>query len=154
MSEKVVITYGTFDLFHVGHVRLLQRLRNLGDRLIVGLSSDEFNALKGKKAVIPFESRKEILESCRYVDKVIREDNWEQKRTDILNEKAHIFAMGDDWVGKFDELSDICEVVYLSRTEGISTTELKNYLQTLNDANRNSVKQMIERLYLESQKSL
>lgn len=122
---RIVITYGTFDLFHLGHVRLLARLRSLGDQLIVGCSTDEFNELKGKKTVCPYVQRKEILEACRYVDKVFPEMNWDQKRNDIIREKASIFAMGDDWVNKFDELSDIAEVVYLPRTPQISTTDIK-----------------------------
>ncbi len=122
---KVILTYGTFDLFHVGHVRLLKRLRQLGDKLIVGLSSDDFNTLKGKQTVMTFEQRKEILLSCRYVDDVFEESRWEQKRSDIEREKADIFAMGDDWAGKFDDLQDITKVVYLPRTEDVSTTEVK-----------------------------
>lgn len=122
---KTVITYGTFDLFHLGHVRLLHRLSNLGDRLVVGCSTDEFNATKGKKCIMPFEHRQEILDACRFVDKVIPERNWEQKREDIIKEKAAIFCMGDDWLGKFDDLKDLCEVVYLPRTEDISTTDLR-----------------------------
>jgi len=122
---KTVITYGTFDLFHIGHVRLLKRLRSLGDKLVVGISSDEFNSLKGKKTIMPYEQRKEILLSCRHVDSVFKEDNWEQKRSDIIEYQADIFAMGDDWSGKFDDLSDITNVVYLPRTQDISTTEIK-----------------------------
>lgn len=125
---KTVITYGTFDLFHVGHVRLLKRLRALGDRLIVGISSDEFNALKGKKSFFSYEERAEIVASSQYVDFVFPEHNWEQKREDIIKYQADIFGMGSDWVGKFDELSDICEVVYLDRTENISTTDIKRSL--------------------------
>ena len=124
-----VITYGTFDLFHFGHVRLLKRLRSLGDRLVVGCSSDEFNLLKGKKTVVPYTHRKEILLSCRYVSDVFPENNWEQKRDDIIREKADIFGMGHDWTGKFDDLSDLVKVVYLPRTEGISTTDLKDLMR-------------------------
>jgi glycerol-3-phosphate cytidylyltransferase len=120
-----VITYGTFDLFHLGHVRLLKRLSDLGDRLIVGCSTDEFNALKDKKSVMNFEQRVEILSSCRYVDKVIPEQDWEQKRGDIIREEVGFFGMGNDWEGKFDQLSDLCEVLYLPRTENISTTMLR-----------------------------
>lgn len=123
-----VITYGTFDLFHFGHVRLLKRLRSLGDRLVVGCSSDEFNAVKGKVTCVPYEQRREILLSCRYVDSVFPEHDWAQKRNDIIREKAHVFGMGHDWEGKFDELNDIAQVVYLPRTDGISTTKLKNYI--------------------------
>ncbi|MDB4111004.1 adenylyltransferase/cytidyltransferase family protein [Yoonia sp.] len=125
---KTVISYGTFDLFHLGHVRLLRRLAALGDRLIIGCSTDGFNDLKGKKSVMSYEQRIEILASCRYVDKVIPEENWAQKRDDILRESIDIFGMGADWEGKFDELREVCEVVYLPRTEGISTTDLRNQI--------------------------
>jgi glycerol-3-phosphate cytidylyltransferase len=128
-----VITYGTFDLFHVGHVRLLKRLRALGDRLIVGVSSDEFNLSKGKKSFYSFAERKEILEATDYVDSVFAEDNWEQKRSDIVRYKASIFGMGDDWSGEFDSLKDICDVVYLPRTEEVSTTDIKNALAKISE---------------------
>jgi glycerol-3-phosphate cytidylyltransferase len=141
-----VITYGTFDLFHHGHVRLLKRLRDLGDRLIVGCSSDEFNAIKGKKTVIPYEYRREVLLSCRYVDGVFPENNWEQKRADIIREEADIFAMGDDWAGKFNHLSDIVKVIYLPKTVGISSTELKQYMRTLQDSKIQEIKALLERL--------
>lgn len=122
---KTVITYGTYDLFHYGHLRLLKRLYALGDRLIVGLSTDEFNAIKGKSTVVKYEERKELLLGCRFVDGVFPEDNWEQKRSDILREGADVFGMGDDWLGKFDFLSDCVQVVYLTRTEGVSSTQIK-----------------------------
>ena len=128
---KTIITYGTFDLFHIGHLNLLRRLRGFGDRLVVGVSSDEFNAIKGKRTVVSYEHRAEIVTSLRYVDGVFPEHNWEQKREDILREKADIFAMGDDWVGKFDDLSDVCEVVYLPRTRDVSTTELRQIVNAL-----------------------
>ena len=99
---KTVITYGTFDLFHVGHIRLLKRLRALGDKLIVGISTDEFNALKGKKSFFSYEERAEIIESCKYVTVVFPEKNWQQKKSDIAKYNADVFAMGDDWQGKFD----------------------------------------------------
>ena len=120
-----VITYGTFDLFHVGHVRLLKRLKALGDHLIVGVSTDEFNALKGKKSVMSFEDRVEVLSSIHYVDKVIAENTWDQKAHDIITYQVAIFGMGDDWAGKFDELKSLCQVVYLPRTIGISSTQLR-----------------------------
>ncbi|MGE7906140.1 glycerol-3-phosphate cytidylyltransferase [Peribacillus sp. NPDC094092] len=125
---KKVITYGTFDLLHWGHINLLKRAKDLGDYLIVAISTDEFNALKDKKAYHSFENRKMILESIRYVDEVIPEDNWEQKREDIVREGVDIFVMGDDWKGEFDELSEVCEVVYLPRTIGISTSQIKDDL--------------------------
>lgn len=128
-KHKTVLTYGTFDLFHIGHVRLLRRLSEMGDRLIVGCSTDEFNAIKGKTCVMPYEERAEILRACSYVTDVIPENEWAQKRGDVVTYKADIFAMGDDWEGKFDDLADLCEVVYLPRTEEISTTDLKKRVQ-------------------------
>lgn len=143
---KTVITYGTFDLFHVGHVRLLQRLRAHGDRLVVGLSSDSFNQIKGKKTVMPYQHRAEILESCRYVDKVFPETCWEQKREDIIREGASMFAMGDDWAGKFDDLSDLCEVMYLPRTKDISTTEIKGLLSLISQDKLGELRDVIDTL--------
>ncbi len=125
---KTVLTYGTFDLFHVGHVRLLKRLRSLGDRLIVGCSSDQFNSSKGKNSIFSYDERSEILRSCQFVDAVFPEHNWNQKADDIKLYQASIFAMGDDWAGKFDYLSDLTEVYYLPRTDGISTTDIKSVL--------------------------
>ena len=126
---KKVITYGTFDLLHVGHINLLRRAKALGDYLIVVVSSDEFNAGKGKKAYHSFEDRKKILEAIRYVDEVLPEYTWEQKIDDVVNNNVDVFVMGDDWKGKFDFLKDYCEVVYLPRTEGISTTKIKKDLK-------------------------
>lgn len=128
---KTVITYGTFDLFHVGHIRLLRKLSCLGDRLIVGISSDEFNSLKGKKSFFSYEERAEIVGSCKYVTSVFPEHNWDQKAEDIIKYEANIFAMGDDWLGKFDALKDLCEVIYLPRTEDISTTDIKKELSKI-----------------------
>jgi glycerol-3-phosphate cytidylyltransferase len=122
---KTVITYGTFDMFHVGHLRLLKRLRSIGDRLIVGVSTDTFNELKGKKTLIPFEQRAEIVAALACVDMVIPEHCWEQKPQDIRQHHVDIFAIGDDWLDKFDYLAELCEVRYLARTEGISTSALK-----------------------------
>ncbi len=127
-KEKIVLTYGTFDMFHIGHLKLLQRLKALGDKLIVAVSSDEFNELKGKKTLIPFEQRALIVENIKCVDMVIAEKNWEQKIEDIKKYNIDIFAMGDDWEGKFDFLKEYCEVVYLPRTQNISTTQLKKEL--------------------------
>ncbi|GER65959.1 glycerol-3-phosphate cytidylyltransferase [Weizmannia acidilactici] len=125
---KKVITYGTFDLLHWGHINLLKRARELGDYLIVGLSTDEFNEIKNKKSYHSYENRKLILEAIRYVDEVIPENTWEQKIDDIKRHHVDIFVMGDDWKGKFDYLKDYCEVVYLPRTVGISTTKIKQDL--------------------------
>jgi glycerol-3-phosphate cytidylyltransferase len=124
-KAKTIITYGTFDLLHYGHLEILRRARQLGSELIVGLSTDAFNEVKDKKCFFSYEKRKEMLESIKYVDQIIPEDGWIQKRQDIKNNKVDIFVMGDDWSGKFDDLSDLCEVLYLSRTMGVSTTELK-----------------------------
>ena len=131
MSGKTVITYGTFDLFHVGHVRLLKRARELGDRLIVGVSTDAFNAQKGKRTIIPYEQRAEIVQSIRYVDLVIPEESWEQKAEDIRKYNVDFLVMGSDWQGKFDDLKEYCEVIYLPRTKDISSSQLKNSLKSL-----------------------
>ena len=127
-KEKIVLTYGTFDMFHIGHLNLLNRLKSLGDKLIVAVSTDEFNSIKGKKTLIPFEQRALIVQNIKCVDIVISEENWEQKIDDIKKYNVDIFAMGDDWQGKFDFLKDYCEVIYLPRTQNISTTELKKEL--------------------------
>ncbi|CAI2625038.1 Glycerol-3-phosphate cytidylyltransferase [Apilactobacillus kunkeei] len=123
-----VITYGTFDLLHKGHVRLLKRAKELGDDLTVCVSTDEFNAEKGKKAYTSYEDRKYVLEAIRYVDHVIPENNWDQKIKDVVDNNIDIFVMGDDWEGKFGFLKDYCKVVYLPRTEGISTSKIKKDL--------------------------
>ncbi|APC49686.1 glycerol-3-phosphate cytidylyltransferase [Virgibacillus halodenitrificans] len=130
---KKVITYGTFDLLHTGHINILRRAKEYGDYLIVAISSDEFNALKNKKAYYTFEQRKAILEAIRYVDEVIPEDTWEQKIQDVQKHNVDVFVMGDDWKGKFDFLQDHCEVVYLPRTVGISTTKIKTDLNQANN---------------------
>lgn len=126
-----VLTYGTFDLLHYGHIRLLQQASKLGDYLIVALSTDEFNALKGKKSFYPYEVRKEMLEAIRYVDLVIPESCWEQKKHDIEQYHVDVVCMGGDWKGDphFESLRDKCEVVHLKRTPGISTTEVKSRLE-------------------------
>ena len=127
---KKIITYGTFDLLHYGHINLLKRAKELGDYLIVGLSTDEFNMnMKNKKSYFSYEERKKLLESLRYVDLVIPEDNWEQKLNDIKEFKVDTFVIGDDWEGKFDDLKSSCEVVYLPRTPEISTTKIKRELK-------------------------
>lgn len=128
---KTIITYGTFDLFHVGHLNLLRRAKELGDYLIVAVSSDRFNwEEKQKKCEIPDKDRMAIVEAIKYVDKVIPEDSWEQKIEDVKKYNVDVFVMGDDWKGKFDFLKDYCEVVYLPRTEGISSTQLKEDLKS------------------------
>ncbi|WP_180553056.1 glycerol-3-phosphate cytidylyltransferase [Staphylococcus haemolyticus] len=123
-----VITYGTYDLLHYGHIELLRRAREMGDYLIVALSSDEFNQIKNKKSYYDYEQRKMMLESIRYVDLVIPENDWGQKEIDVDRFEVDVFVMGNDWEGEFDFLKDKCEVVYLKRTEGISTTKIKQEL--------------------------
>ena len=127
-TMKKVITYGTYDLLHVGHINLLRRAKAMGDYLLVVLSTDEFNALKHKTAYHSYEDRKTILEAIKYVDEVIPERTWDQKIKDVQDNDIDIFVMGHDWEGQFDFLKDYCEVVYLPRTEGISTTKIKNDL--------------------------
>lgn len=128
-SMRVVLTYGTFDIFHAGHVNILKRARELGDRLIVGVSTDQFNSLKGKKSLFSFEERKLIVESSKYVDLVIPENSWDQKITDVADYNVSTFVMGHDWTGKFDFLESSCDVVYLSRTPVISSTYYKDAIQ-------------------------
>lgn len=126
---KKIITYGTFDLLHYGHINLLRRAKEMGDYLIVALSTDEFNwNQKQKKCYFSYEERKQLLEAIRYVDLVIPEKCWEQKVEDIREFKIDTFVMGNDWEGKFDYLKDQCEVIYLSRTPDISTTQIKDDL--------------------------
>lgn len=143
---KTVLTYGTFDLFHVGHVRLLERLSHLGDRLVVGCSTDEFNLRKGKKSVMNYAERSEILSACRHVDLVIPETTWEQKRSDIVTHKVDIFAMGDDWLGKFDDLNSLCTVTYLPRTPNVSTTGLKDFMKRISDDKLLELRSLTDRL--------
>ena len=126
---KKVITYGTFDLFHMGHLNILKRAKELGDYLVVAVSSDAFNAIKGKKCIIPDYERMEIVRASKYVDEVIVENSWDQKIDDVKKHNIDIFVMGDDWEGKFDFLKDYCEVVYLPRTPNISSTMIKTQLK-------------------------
>jgi glycerol-3-phosphate cytidylyltransferase len=128
--EKV-LTYGTFDLLHFGHINLLKRAKALGDHLIVGLSTDEFNEGKNKQAYHSFENRKMILESVRFVDEVIPENTWNQKIEDVVKHDIDIFVMGDDWEGHFDFLKKYCKVIYLPRTINISTSKIKNDLKVV-----------------------
>jgi glycerol-3-phosphate cytidylyltransferase len=138
MTRKV-ITYGTFDLFHIGHLNLLRRLKALGDYLIVGVSTDSFNDIKGKKTIIPYDDRAEIVSSVKCVDLVIPEMRWDQKVGDILEHEVSIFGMGHDWEGKFDELGKYCEVVYLPRTDGVSSSQIKAILSA---ADNGSIEQL------------
>lgn len=127
---KVILTYGTYDLLHQGHVRLLKRAKELGDYLIVALSTDDFNTIKGKKSYHSFEVRKEILQAIKYVDLVIPEESWEQKISDVIVYDVDTVVMGSDWENspQFEYLREYCNVQYLERTEGISTTQIKDDL--------------------------
>ena len=124
---KRILTYGTFDLFHKGHLNILKRSKDLGDYLVVAVSTDEFNEIKGKKSYHPYEERAMIVEAIKYVDKVIPEENWDQKVTDIEKYNIDVVTMGDDWADsdKFDYLKEHAELVFLPRTEGVSTTKIK-----------------------------
>jgi len=144
MSKKIVITYGTFDMFHVGHLRLLKRLKEMGDELIVAVSTDDFNELKGKKTLIPYSQRVEILSSIKYVDRIIPEENWEQKIKDVEKYKVDTFVIGNDWEGEFDFLEEYCEVKYLERTEDISTTQLKKSLTNFLSIPKEDILQALE----------
>jgi len=130
---KKVLTYGTFDLLHVGHINILKRAKQLGDFLIVGLSTDQFNIEKHKESYHNYEDRKLILESISYVDLVIPEYSWGQKTVDVTEHGIDTFVMGDDWKGKFDFLKEYCNVVYLPRTSGISTSKIKSDLHSVNN---------------------
>jgi glycerol-3-phosphate cytidylyltransferase len=144
MNKKTILTYGTFDMFHIGHLRLLERLSLLGDELIVAVSTDEFNEIKGKKTIIPYQQRADIVEAIKYVDKVIPENDWEQKVDDIIKYDVDIFSMGHDWEGKFDALEEYCEVLYLKRTDGISSTDLKEKLENISDTNVQEIVNVLE----------
>jgi glycerol-3-phosphate cytidylyltransferase len=128
---RLVLTYGTFDLLHYGHLNIFARARSYGDRLFVGLSTDKFNALKNKRAQQSYEERYSLVSMCRNVDFIFPENNWEQKAHDIERFGASVFVMGDDWKGKFDFLKSKCEVVYLPRTSGISSTLIRSNLVPL-----------------------
>ena len=127
---KRILTYGTFDMFHIGHLNLLKRLKEKGDYLVVAVSTDEFNKKKNKHSIIPFEQRKEIVEAIKYVDLVIPENTWEQKKEDIKKYNIDLLIMGDDWKGKFDYLKEYCNVEYIPRTKDISTTKIKKVLSS------------------------
>ncbi|TAM09082.1 MAG: glycerol-3-phosphate cytidylyltransferase [Nevskiaceae bacterium] len=143
-TKGTIITYGTFDLLHVGHLNLLESLRAMGDRLIVGVSTDEFNQEKGKQTVIPFKDRSRLVGALHCVDQVIPERSWNQKRQDIAEFGASVLGMGSDWEGRFDDLQDCCEVIYLNRTKGISSTQLKSTLGALSDAKLGDLKKALE----------
>lgn len=143
-AGKVVLTYGTFDLLHVGHLNLLERLRKLGDHLIVGVSTDEFNAGKGKRTVIPYADRARLVSALSCVDLVIPEERWEQKAEDITKYHVDVFGMGADWEGKFDELKGYCQVVSLPRTDGISSSQIKTVLSQLDKVHVDKLKNALE----------
>lgn len=145
---KTILTYGTFDMFHFGHVELLRRLKDMGDKLIVGVSTDEFNRLKGKRSLYSYEHRAKIVEAIKYVDEVIPEHSWGQKSHDIERLEVDVFAIGDDWKGKFDELKEICEVHYMPRTPDVSSTELRNSLNTISSVSKHDIEKMFELLEL------
>lgn len=142
--SRTVITYGTFDLFHIGHLRLLARLRELGDRLIVGVSTDEFNLSKGKKSIIKFEDRIEIVRNLKCVDLAIPEQCWEQKVDDIRKHDVAVFGMGHDWQGKFDHLDSLCKVVYLPRTDNVSSTQIKELLSVVDRSHVDELKKALD----------
>ena len=142
--KSVVITYGTFDMFHIGHLKLLERLDQMGSKLIVAVSTDEFNKAKGKKCIIPYAQRASIVEAIKYVDLVIPEQNWDQKILDIEKYRVNTFAMGNDWEGEFDYLNEYCKVVYLDRTEGISTTSLKKTLRSFTSVSKEDLLKVFE----------
>lgn len=135
MSERTVITFGTFDVLHVGHLRILERARALGDRLVVGVSADELNlSKKGRAPVFPTEERMEIVSSLRVVDEVFVEESLDLKREYVSKWSASVLVMGDDWTGRFDHLDDLCEVVYLPRTPSVSTTALIEHISNTRHA--------------------
>lgn len=141
---KTVITYGTFDLLHIGHVNMLERLAELGDKLIVGVSTDEFNLLKGKHSIYSYQERARIVGALRCVDTVIPESNWQQKQLDIETYNVAIFGIGSDWQGKFDDLKNSCEIVYLPRTDTISTTSIKGALSNIDAEVIQKIKQGLD----------
>jgi len=141
LKSKVVITYGTFDMFHIGHLRLIQRIRDYGDKVIICVSTDDFNEIKGKKCIIPFEDRCEIVRNIKGVDMVLPENNWEQKVFDIKHYNVDVFVMGDDWKNKFDHLMNYCEVIYLPRTPMVSSTLIKKSILTPGALNKENIEQ-------------
>ena len=145
-KNKTIITYGTFDMFHIGHLNLLKRLAEMADKVIVAVSTDEFNEEKGKKVLIPYEQRAAIVQAIDCVDLVIPEQSWEQKISDVKKYEVDIFAIGNDWEGEFDFLKEYCEVIYLDRTQNISTTKLKKSLNKLLSVSKEEMIQAFETL--------
>ena len=148
MSKRIVLSYGTYDLFHYGHVQILKRMKQMGDKLIIGCSSDTFNASKGKKSFFNYEERSEILKACKYVDAVFPENSWDQKIEDVKKYSANLFVMGDDWSGKFNFIEDEteCSVMYLPRTTGVSTTDIKQALSVINQEKKNIILEKLTKL--------
>lgn len=145
-KNKTIITYGTFDMFHIGHLNLLKRLAEMADKVIVAVSTDEFNEEKGKKVLIPYEQRAAIVQAIDCVDLVIPEHSWEQKISDVKKYEVDIFAIGNDWEGEFDFLKEYCEVIYLDRTQNISTTNLKKSLNRFLSVSKEDILQAFETL--------
>lgn len=145
-KNKTIITYGTFDMFHIGHLNLLKRLAEMADKVIVAVSTDEFNEEKGKKVLIPYEQRAAIVQAIDCVDLVIPEQSWEQKISDVKKYEVDIFAIGNDWEGEFDFLKEYCEVIYLDRTQNISTTNLKKSLNRFLSVSKEDILQAFETL--------
>lgn len=141
---KTILTYGTFDLFHLGHLNMLERLRGMGDRLIVGVSTDEFNLLKGKRSVFSYAERSRIVAALRCVDLIFPEDSWQQKSQDISKYAVDVFGIGADWRGKFTDLESLCDVVYLERTPSISTTDVKQSLAKLDEKQIQLIKESLD----------
>lgn len=130
---RTVLTYGTFDLFHIGHLNMIRRLAALGDRLVVGVSTDSFNSIKGKHSIFSYDERAAIVSALGCVDIVIPEESWQQKTTDIEKYSVNVFGIGNDWKGKFDDLKQYCDVIYLERTPRVSSTLIKNKLSLVDD---------------------
>ncbi|WP_102795723.1 glycerol-3-phosphate cytidylyltransferase [Bowmanella denitrificans] len=142
-----VLTYGTFDLLHIGHLNILEGLKAKGDKLIVGVSTDEFNQQKGKRSLFSYEQRARMIAGLKCVDMVIPEEHWQQKADDIKEFDVDIFGMGSDWQGKFDHLNELCEVIYLPRTPDVSSTNLKNALSVINKKSIQDIKNGLDNLY-------
>lgn len=141
---KTILTYGTFDLFHLGHLNMLERLRDMGDRLIVGVSTDDFNLLKGKRSVFNYTERSRIVAALRCVDLIFPEESWQQKIHDVSKYDVDVFGIGADWRGEFTDLESLCEVVYLERTPSISTTEVKQSLARLDQKQIQQIKDSLD----------
>ncbi|MGJ8545625.1 MAG: adenylyltransferase/cytidyltransferase family protein [Sulfitobacter sp.] len=125
LPPRVVLTYGSFDMFHQGHVRLLHHLSSMGTELIVGCATDAYNRTNGRDCLMPYAERRAVLESCRFVSRVIAEESWEQKRSDIVNYNVSVLAMGDEWAGQFDGLGDLAQVIYLPRGQSQTARKIR-----------------------------